>query len=277
MSSVLVFTHRSGRKKRQGPVNNTRKIERFFIVLVLLLVLTIVFEILFHFYVAPSLTIKKIEISSSKTLGMSNNEIIKITGLSGNSNYFDVKSDSIKQRLLAVSSIKSVTVKKIFPSKIFIKIENRVPVGVCFIKDAGGMVPVAVGEKGILFPVSKHLNTADFPVISGIDVPSLKKGARLPLPLCSFLEDLESIRTASPELYSLISEIKFVKKNGMDYDVVLFPVNSKIRVRIGKDLNIKMLKYIILMLDVISKQPAMSNLKEIDMRSGAVVYRMQGE
>ena len=277
MSSVLVFTRRPGRKRKQTPLNTTRKIERFFIVLVLLLILTIIFEILFHFYVAPSLTIKKIEISSSKALGMSNNEIIKITGLSGTSNYFDVKSDSIKQRLLAVSSIKSVTVKKIFPSKIFIKIENRVPVGVCFIKSAGGMIPAAVGEKGILFPVSKHLNAADFPIISGIDVPSLKKGARLPLPLCSFLEDLESIRIASPELYSLISEIKFVKKNGMDYDVVLFPVNSKIRVRIGKELNIKTLKYIIMMLDVIAKQPAMSNLKEIDMRSGEVVYRMQGE
>ncbi len=277
MSSVLVFSRGSGRKRKHSPVSNVRKMERFFIILVILLILTIAFEILFHFYVAPSLTIKKIEVSADKTLGMTDSEIIRITGLSGNSNYFDVKSDLIKQRLLTVPSIKSVTVKKIFPSKIYIRIENRVPVGVCFIKSAGGMVPAAVGESGILFPVSNRLDTADFPVISGIDIPSLAKGARLPLPLCSFLEDLESIRTASPELFSLISEIKFVKKNGMDYDVVLFPVNSKIRVRIGKDLDIKTLKYIIMMLDVIAKQPAMSNLKEIDMRSGEVVYRMRGE
>ncbi len=277
MSSVLTFSHGTGRKRKKTPVHDSRKIERFFIVLVLLLVLTIILEVLFHFYIAPSLLIKKIEVSSNAALGISDSDIIKITGLRENSHYFDVKSTVVAEKLLAIPSIKSVTVKKIFPSTVFIKIQERIPVGLCFMKSASGMVPVAVDGDGVLFPARQNLHSNDFPVISGIDVPFLKNGARLPLPLCSFLEDLENIRNASPELYSLISEIKFVKKNEMDYDVVLYPVNSKVRVRIGKDLDSKMLKYIIMILDVIAKQPAMDNLEEIDLRSGEVVYRMRGE
>ncbi len=277
MSSVLIFSRGSSRKRKKLPVHDTREGEHFFIVLVLLLVVTIVFELFFHFYVAPSLVIKKIEISADTALGMSDSDIIRITGLSENSNYFDVKSSLVRQKLLSVPSIKSVAVRKVFPSKLFITIQERIPVGVCFVQSAGGLVPVAVDDEGVLFPVHQHFDTDSFPVLSGVDVPFMKRGARLPLPLCSFLEDLDTIRNRSPELYSLISEIKFVKKNGMDYDVVLYPVNSKVRVRIGKELSSKMLKYIVMILDVIGKQPAMKNLKEIDLRSGEVVYKMQGE
>jgi cell division protein FtsQ len=38
-----------------------------------------------------------------------------------------------------------------------------------------------------------------------------------------------------------------------------------------------MLKYIIMVLEVISGQPGMEKLEEIDFRTGDIVYRIQGE
>lgn len=272
MSSVLIFSKRKKIKR-----NNAAKTERFFIGLVIFLVLTIILEILFHFFLAPAFAIKKIEIAAHPGSWFSDSDIIKIIGIGPGDSYFDVKGRIIKQHLLAIPSVRAVTVKKIFPSTLYLNIVERVPIGLCFVSGKSGTTPFAVDTTGIIFPINRTLNASDYPIISGIDVPLVKNGARLPRPLCSFLEDLEKIRNASPELFSLISEIKFVKKNGMDYDVVLYPGNSKIKVRIGNSLDVKMFKYIIMVLDVIKTQKNPGAIEEIDLRSGRVVYKIRGE
>lgn len=277
MSSVLVYTRRAGSKRKKTAVSDTERIEKFFIGLILFLLMIILIEVAFHFFIAPSLSIKKIEIVASTNLGLSDSEILRVSGLYKNINYFDVKSHTVASRLLAIPTVKEAVVKKVFPSTVFLKITERTPVGVCFAGDSKGLVPIAVDEEGVLFPFKQGTGFTDYPIISGVNIPFIKNGARLPRPLSSFLDDLDNIRKVSPELYSLISEVKFVKKNGLDYDVILYPTTSKIRVRIGDNLDIKMLKYIIMILDVISMQPAMDNLEEIDLRTGEVVYRIRGE
>ncbi len=263
---------------RNVHTRDTARMERFFIRLIIFLTAVIILEILFHFFIAPSLMIKKIEIVSGPGLGLSKEEILSVSGIHENMNYFDVRISVIEDRLLSVPSVKAVHVRKVFPSTLVVKISPRVPVGICLVNSGSGVIPVAVDSDGVLFPFGGgDGESADYPVISGISIPYVKKGARLPKPLGSFLKDMDTVRNLSPQLFSLISEVKFVKKDGMDYDVILYPATSRVRVRIGNGLDIKMLRYIMMILDVISMQPAMDNLEEIDLRTGEAVYRIRGE
>ncbi len=278
MSSVIAGngvygTRRSGRSSKSSV-----RIEKFFIRLIVFLVAVIILEIIFHFYISPSLYVSRVEISAEPELGMSENDILAAAGLGTRLNYFEIKSREISDNLLSVPSIKAVEIRKVFPSTVVINLTARKPVGVCLVESRSGTVPMAVDSEGVLFPISgRAKNPADYPVISGINASNIKNGARLPRSLCSFMEDLDTVRNVSPRLFSLISEVKFIKKDGLDYDVILYPTNSRVRVRIGNELDIKLLKYMVMILDVISMQSGMDDLEEIDLRTGEAVYRIRGE
>ena len=258
--------------------NNNERIERFFIRLIIFLVAVIILEVAFHFYIAPSLYINKIEISASPELGLGEEDILSITGLNTKVNYFEIRDTDIAGSLLSLPAVKAVDVKKVFPSTLILNITAREPVGVFLVNSGSGVVPMGVDAEGVLFPLkNRDVAAVDYPVISGVSAPDIKNGARLPRPLCSFVEDLDMVRRTAPQLFGLISEVKFVKKEGVDYEVILYPTNSRIRVRIGSELDVKLLKYMVMILDVISMQNGMDNLEEIDLRTGEAVYRIRGE
>ena len=178
---------------------------------------------------------------------------------------------------MLIPAIRSASVKKVFPSVIKIDIDSRVPVGVSLIPTDTGIVPGVIDNEGVVFMTGNDLVSMDLPIISGLDFPEIKSGMRIPKELCSFLEDMEAIKRSSPGLSGLISEIKFVRKGSIDYEVLLFPRSYKTRIRIGSSLDEEMLKYMIMVLEVISDQPGMEGLEEIDFRTGDVVYRVRGE
>jgi cell division protein FtsQ len=96
---------------------------------------------------------------------------------------------------------------------------------------------------------------------------------RFPDELVSYLGQLAELREAAPELYNLISEIKFVKKSTASYEVVLFPGHARLRVRTGPELSVEMLRSILLVIDVVKQQGMLDSLAELDFRTGEVVYR----
>ncbi len=279
MSSVVAGNSVYGNTGRPGSSSrNNQKIEKFFIRLIILLLAVIILEVAFHFYIAPSLYIKKIEIISGPELGLSETDVLALTGLDTRMNYFEVRTADIAGRLLSIPAVRNVGVKKVFPSTLVLTITARNPVGIFLVNSGAGTIPMAVDSDGVLFPLEGNSSSSmDYPVISGVYAPNIKNGARLPLSLCSFMKDLDMVRNAAPELSGLISEVKFVKKEGLDYEVVLYPVNSKVRVRIGNELDVKLLRYMVMILDVISMQSGMDNLEEIDLRTGEAVYRIRGE
>ncbi|MFP4617903.1 MAG: cell division protein FtsQ, partial [Spirochaetaceae bacterium] len=95
--------------------------------------------------------------------------------------------------------------------------------------------------------------------------------------LHSFLEDLEELKGDSPSLYRLISEVKFVKNNSTEYDVILYPSHYRVRVRIGPSIDKKLLTYVMLVLDVLSGRGMEDEVVEVDFRTDNVVYRVEGD
>ena len=278
MSSVILpGSVYPGREKRNRNQSSVKKIERVFTGFIILLLGIIILELGFHFLIAPSVRIDRIVISTESNFAYSDDYLLKMAGISQSDTFFDIKTSLIEKRLMLVPAIRSVSVKKVFPSVIKIDIDSRVPVGLSLISTDTGIVPAVVDDEGVVYMTGYNLVSMDLPIISGLDFPEIRNGMRMPKELCSFLEDMEAIKRSSPGLYGLISEIKFVRKGSIDYEVLLYPRSHKTRIRIGSSLDEEMLKYMIMVLEVISDRPGMEGLEEIDFRTGDVVYRIQGE
>jgi len=262
-----------GRKKPLGP----GKIERIFSAFIFLLLCIIVLELVFHFLVSPSVLIDKVIITADPGFIYSDDYLMGKAGLGPADTFFNLKTKIIEKRLMLIPAIQSVSVKKVFPSVIKINVTSRVPVGLSLISNGSGIVPSMIDHEGVLFLTGYSVKSVDLPIVSGLDFPEIRDGMRVPKALCSFLEDMDSIKKSSPDLYGIISEIKFIKKGSSDYEVLLYPKNYKTRIRIGDSIDEKMLKYIVMVLEVITKQPGMEKLEELDFRTGDIVYRIQEE
>ena len=277
MSSVILSPEvYPGRARSSRGQANSRKIERIFTGFIIVLLGIIIVELGFHFWIAPSVLIDRIVISADSNFIYSDDFLLEKAGVGPSDTFFDIKTEIIEKRLLLIPAIQSVSVKKVFPSILKIDIESRVPVGLSLISTDAGVVPAMIDSEGVVFMTGYNMISMDLPVISGLDFPEIRDGMRMPKELCSFLEDMEGIKRLSPDLYGMISEIKFVRTGSADYEVLLYPKNYKTKIRIGSGIDEKLLKYIIMVLEVISGQPGMEKLEEIDFRTGDIVYRIQG-
>ena len=278
MSSVILSPEAyPGHVRTNNGQRDSKKIEQVFTGFILLLLGIIIVELGFHFWIAPSVLIDKIVISTDSSFIYSDEFLLGKAGVKTQDTFFDIKTALIEKRLMLIPAIQSVSVKKVFPSVLKIDITSRTPIGLSLISTNEGVIPAMVDSEGVVFLTGYDLQTMDLPIISGLDFPEIQDGMRMPKDLCSFLEDMEGIKRLSPDLYSLISEVKFIRKGSTDYEVLLFPKNYKTRIRIGSGIDDRLLKYIVMVLEVISEQPGMEKLEEIDFRTGDIVYRLQGE
>ena len=253
-----------------------RDLRRLFTAIITVLAVLLAAEIAYHLLIAPYLVVNKITIQAQSDFPYTNEELLSIAGVNGDTYFFDVKPKLISARLERVPVIKSVEVSKQFPHSLSISISERAPLAALTVMDADGMVPAYVDAEGVIFR-SKGVDFMDLPIISGIDVPAYKDGMQLPQVLTGFLEDLQQLQQENPALYRLISEVKFVKKNTADYEVVLFPSQYQVKVRIGPALTEELMKYVVLVLDVVAGKGLESTIDEIDFRTDEVVYRVGEE
>ena len=98
---------------------------------------------------------------------------------------------------------------------------------------------------------------------------------RLPEELVSYLSEFRNLKETSPALFGQISELKFVNKQKTGYEVLLYPANSRIKVRTGSNIDVSLAKQIFVVLDIIEKNGLKSEMDELDFRSGQVVFRVR--
>jgi len=147
------------------------------------------------------------------------------------------------------------------------------------------------------------------PVISGILIGSSRIGERLPRAYAGLLSDLQILRDRSPALFRLISEIKVVPAadavsvpgpqasapasdaadgsdpsatvgqdeidGPADFDLQLYLTTSPVPVLMHGDIDESLVKYTLMVTDLLSKQGVLKDIQALDFRSGNVVYRMK--
>jgi len=273
MSSIALLNGLYDRRKAEP----ARRMRQLFMILIVVLAIILLIEIVFHFVVSPRLRLTTVEIVAGGALSLTNEAIVKLTGLQGNETFFEVNEAEISARIASFAPVKSVNVEKVFPNTLKISIEQREPLALSLSEVEGRSVPIILDEEGVVFQIGASVTDFDLPALSGFTFEYVELGQRVNRALLSFFEDLKELKTASPALFSLISELKFVKKSRAGFEVVLFPRDYRVAVRIGSQLNIDIMRRIFLVLDVFASQGMLPSIEEVDFRTETPLVKFKEE
>jgi cell division protein FtsQ len=213
---------------------------------------------------------------------LTDEQVLAISGIQGNEHWYSLGAAMIEKRLEANPLIRRALVQKVFPDTVRMTVWGRQAVALVLAESGGRSLPVLVDGEGTVFKVGTTSAEIDLPVVSGLVLGETSLGAELPRAYGSLFTDMKTLRERSPALFSLVSEIRVVPFAGStnvpvstaDFDLLLYLTNSPVPVRVSGGIDEKLLKYTLMVLDLLSKQGVLKDIQELDFRSGDVVYRL---
>ena len=254
---------------------NKPKIEKALRWIIIIALIILVGELIMIFIVNPCLPLSRVEVIGMPELDKK--MILEKAGITSRSSYITVNPRIVEKRLQSLVVVDTVKVTKRFPDTVRITLEGRKAIAMSFGTIDGKVYPVFYDKQGLVFMIGNgNQNVAippSIPIISGILVEQPFLGMRLPATFNNLLHDLERISSSAPELLAAVSEIQ-INRNVFDrYDLTLYPVHNKVRIRIGNELTENMLRYVLLVVDVCVSRGV--KVEEIDFRTGTASYTIK--
>ena len=241
-------------------------------IIAVIMVFLIACEAIFYFLISPSLTPVKVSVSGLHYI--SPREVTEKLATFSNATFLRFNEKEADAFLMELTGIESVEIEKHFPDRINIKINERIPVAQTLVTTDDETIAYQIDRNGVLWNSASMASfelTRQIPLISGIPFENLSDGSRLPLKYRSLIENIGAIRQLPQNYLAAISEIQVVPKEYGNYELVLYPVNSRIKVLCDRSLNENALKYMMVALDVVNEiEPG---VKVVDLRYGSVSYR----
>jgi cell division protein FtsQ len=248
-------------------------------------------ELLWLLGVTPFMPLARVEVNGLETLNTAlqsrlsgqalQDIIVTQAGISPGTSYVSLDTARAENALEEMDGVASARVFKYYPDRAVINIESRRAVGVSLGTLKGRTVPVAFDRDGVVIktggmgesPADGWAGMKSLPLISGIAFENPAPGMRVPALFNQVLEELETIERNAPELLQAISEIQMVRKSFDGFEIILYPVNSRVKVRLGPELNEDLLRYSLLMLDVVNAGNA--EIDTLDFRTGMASYTLK--
>jgi cell division protein FtsQ len=268
MADVLIFTS----KKKQKSQELLRKILWGFIII---LIIFSTAQIFFHFFIAPRVTIKNIIIKSD--IPFTEQEILRIAGISRKEYYFLINTYEIQERLMTHPLVRTALVQKVFPDTITLRLKGREPLLIALVNINNKTVPVTIDEEGVVFQIADTVSNWNLPILSGLRFDSIEFGTKLPRDLIPFLKDFKRLSEKNPGLASLISEIKIIKTETGEFEYIIYPLNFPKGVLVGRKIDASSIKYIMLALKILQQEGMLHQVSDLDFRTGELVYKMKEE
>lgn len=240
-------------------------------IILMVLVLCFGLEFLIYKFVIPSAKPPYVSVSGQSEYSAA--EIVNMLRPMNAKTLYGFDVDAATSIIASAPGIDYVEIYKKFPNKIYINVKEREPVAMTFIERSDRSVPVQIDRNGVIFPdaSASYSEKNSVPIVSGLPVEHLSEGMRIPLKYRSLIEQIAEIRSLPQNYFAAISEICVVPKESGNFELVLIPVSSRIRVLTDRTLNEDSLKYMMVVLDVVNSiEPDVS---EIDLRYGSVSYR----
>ena len=233
-----------------------------------------------RFAAVPLMSIRHVVVRSDVPL--TDEQVLAISGIQGSEHWYSLGAAAVEKRLEANPLIRRALVQKVFPDTVRLTVWGRQPVALVLAETGGRSLPVLVDGDGTVFKVGTTSAEVDLPVVSGLVLGETALGAQLPRAYGSLFSDMKSLRERSPSLFGLLSEIRIVPLPDAagalpasgDFDLLVYLTSSPVPVRISGGLDESVLKYTLMVLDLLSKQGILKDIQELDFRSGDVVYRL---
>ena len=193
-----------------------------------------------------------------------------------NSYYYEIDPAQIHRALEQLPMVRKAVVNKTFPDTLRITLFGRVPLSMLFFTTPDGIsVPVVIDEEGVVFQIGAGISSWDLPVITGVKFKKLEAGAQLPDSVQPILRDLSRLKNEDPELFRLISELRLLPKSAGLPEILLYPMQYPVALRLSDPLDPAVLRNAWIILDLLARQRMLAEVGELDMRTGEVVYRME--
>jgi len=244
--------------------------------LVAALALVAVGQLAFHLLLSPRLLVRNVVLSSDLPLGQA--EILRLAGLEGAVEYFRVDVREVERRLEACPPVAKAVATKVFPDTLRLSLVARRPLAALLARDAQGRsLPLVIDAAGVVFQVGPEITVWDLPLLAGVEFAEVRPGLHLPPGLAPFLGDLDRLARDEPALWRLVSEIRLVPARGERFELELFTVSHPVRLRLGERLRPESLRSALMVLDLLGRQGLLGRVRELDLRTGEVVYRVKEE
>lgn len=247
------------------------KFIRWIKIFVVALLIVFFIELIIFKFIQPSLNNPSIVISGNANY--TSEFLLNKLSSTEQTNWFGFSAETVASKLSSISGIESVTVKKVFPNKICVNVKERESVAMIFVNKENHTVPIQIDKNGVLFENINNEIVGDgsIPIISGIPVEHLTEGMRIPAKYRVLIDQITELHKSSKKYFLGISEICVVPKTYGNYELVLIPTNSKVRVLISRFLSVEVLDCMLVVLDVVNSiEP---NVTEIDLRYNSVSYK----
>ncbi|PIE98125.1 MAG: cell division protein [Treponema sp.] len=267
-SDVDIF---SGNAESEKKISKKRSV--FFIVVLTVIFLFLLVEVVYYLLVIPTTSKPNIQFRGNDKISLVKLKLL--SGLQGDESWRSINTFELAQRFSTYPLIESVNVEKKFPDKVLVNIIERKPVAIGFTTIDGISIPLKIDKYGVIFEVGVCEFKA-LPVISGLSFKNAKIGMQVNKSLLPLFMQLEKLQIEFGGLMNEISEIKIVEKKFGGYELLVYPVKTPVHVRTQDLLTGDVLKYIMLVVDVINGTGVVSSIREVDIRSGNAVYVKQG-
>ncbi|AIN94921.1 cell division protein FtsQ/DivIB [Treponema putidum] len=239
-------------------------------IFIITLVLTLIGEAVFYAVILPYNSIAVINVSGC--LDISSIEVKKLAGIDNNTKWLSINSSEISRRLVSYPGISSATVEKKFPDKVSIKIVERKAVAVAFTEVNGKTVPMEIDGCGVVFRIGSPILQTNLPIVTGLTFKNPREGMQINEKLSQLFVQLDILQKKYPVLVNEISEIKIQPKKYGGYDLVIYPLKSRLSVITDKFLTDESLRYMMLILDVVKDINLEKDIIGIDLRGANAVY-----
>jgi len=255
--------------------DKTQKIEKTVKRFLALAAVFISIGLVWVFMVSPALVPVKIDVKSFAGLGKP--DVLNIAGIRNGATYISINAQEAEELLSKHPMVESARVIKRFPDKLSIFLEPRQAVAAIVARVNGRLQPVYVDRYGVAFRIGSGAGEAPpswLPVVSGVldERQPLGLGMRLNAVYLPLFSRIAAISEGDSNIWQAVSEIGIAKKSNDLYDLVLYPVNTQIKLRLGSDISKENIYYALLMADV-CKQLGGGIPDEIDARSGLGVFK----
>lgn len=273
--SQKIKNYAGNKNSVKGSYTEKTKIERtksmVLKIMVLILVLFLGVEGLVYAFVIPCFSKPSIIYS-----GVSEqNEIAQSLSMMQGDPWIEFDSNKAVSILSSIPYVESVSVEKIFPNTVSVKIEERRPVAKTILSVNGVYKPFQIDKNCVIYNTNSdsYLYDDTLPLISGISDSDFKEGTRLPERYRALVNQIEKIQEEQRNFLRPISEIQLVQKEAGNYEVVLYPDNyRRVRVLIGHALDLDVLKRMLVVLDVVNEiEP---DVVEVDLRYDSASYKI---
>ncbi|MFH2114364.1 MAG: FtsQ-type POTRA domain-containing protein [Spirochaetota bacterium] len=263
----------SSSDRRDGRMLTAPQVEAVVRTVLAIIAGSIAFALLAFFLVLPLTQIRGFSMYGGLTI--STDEARAWSGLPEKAHFFTVDTGTVSANLMAHPKIAMAEARLAFPNRLIVTVTERTPIAVVYARSASGRMEAhCVDAFSVVFaPASDYPGTRDMPVISGVEIRGLRYGINLGGPFTALIASLAEVSAVEPALIRAISEIRMIAREGALPEIVLYPANYRLPVRMRPVLNPALLKSMMLVLDVVEGRGLSSTISELDLRSDTFVYR----